>query len=148
MAVRDSTSGILTTYHHEGLQLVRLRKRLSTTDLTAGNQVLLYKFPDVAYMKADPGDLRVFFEDDLDTGATLQWDLGIGDSDGVIDTLMISNATTGRAANDVDSLDSTARAAFDLSGKYLIWNTDASGTTAGDVEFAFAYATNAILQSN
>lgn len=151
MAVRDSTSGILTTYHHEGLQLVRLRKNLSTADVTAGNQTLLYKFPDVAYMRASPGELRVFVEDEIDTNATptLSWDLGLGDSDGVIDTLMISNSIAGRNAAEVDELDSTLRAWFDLSGKYLVINIDANATPAGgQIELAFAYATNAILQSN
>lgn len=148
MAVRDA-SKVISTYHHEGLQLVHRRVALSVADLTAGNQVLLYKFPDTGAFPV-LGNLKVYIEDDLDTGATLVWSMGIGDSDGVVDTVLISGSIIGRAAGPtVDEMDANILLPLvDVGGKYLIWNTTGSGTTAGDIELAFMYASNVIKQSN
>ena len=69
------------------------------------------------------------------TYSSRDWDIGIGDSDGVIDTALIANSTIGQSSSGTDYLDAFA-APLDVSGKYLIFDvtTSATSAVAGTVE--------------
>jgi hypothetical protein len=82
---------------------------------------------------------------DMDAGALLVWDLGLGDSDGVLDTVLISGSTVGQAAGS-DFADNRYGAATNqwqaAEGKWLIWEITTAATAnglAGTFKLEFSY---------
>ncbi len=116
---------------------------IATTSIDeAGDDVLLFKFPPNSFIKAN--DLDVEF-DDLDTNGTptLVVDIGVGDSDGVIDTVIINNSTGPQTgADDVADASTAGNYWVDCSDKYLIMTvvTAAATAAAGDVTVRGTYA--------
>jgi hypothetical protein len=117
-----------------------------TDTTTATDAVLLYKFPDDsdAYIlygglfQTATGQDKVATEnlfrvdlDALDAGASLKWNMGFGDSDGVIDTNIIASSTVGQTAGKAYAKTAAALGGPDkVDGKYLIWRPTDSGTPA------------------
>jgi hypothetical protein len=124
-----------------GVDMARIKVKIPTTALDSNDeQVLLYKFPDDGdcfLVRGDVRDLRVNI-DTIDSGTSAVWDLGVGDSDGVIDTPLIANATAGQSTAGTDSLDA-AGDLLDVSGKYLIFDVTTAASTAvsGDIAVDF-----------
>jgi hypothetical protein len=139
---------------HQGMDHINIRVNVPTTALDSGDeQILLYKFPDDGdcwlfrggspaggtsnATTVVPGAGADFFVkvSTIDSGTSSVWDIGIGDSDGVIDTALIANSTIGQSTSGTDYLDAFA-APLDVSGKYLIFDVTTSATTAvaGTVE--------------
>lgn len=119
----------------------------ATTSLDdAGDDILLFLFPGspyTAYLPNSPSGLVVQMAD-LDTGsAAIKSDYGLGDDDGVIDTVLINDTTIAQAGG-ADQLDAN----LDLSpwitatGLYLIHTivTAAATAAAGDISFGGVYA--------
>jgi hypothetical protein len=110
------------------------------------DQVLLYKFPDdhdvyVLYgglFQTATGTNKVATEnlfrvdlDAIDGGASLKWNMGYGDSDGVIDTNIIASSTVGQTAGKAFAKSAAALGGPDkVDGKYLIWSVNGSDTPA------------------
>lgn len=124
-----------------GVDMCRIKVKLPTAALDSNDeQTLLYKFPDDGdcfLLRGDVRDLRVNI-DTIDTGSSIGWELGIGDSDGVIDTKLIDTGIVGRGASGADSLDA-AGDLLDVSGKYLIFDvtTAPASAVAGDIAVDF-----------
>lgn len=110
---------------------------LDSTD----EQVLLYQFATNPFGNECWLEHMIFNVDDLDGGATLVYDVGIGGEDGVIDTTLVSGSTTGQAGGTEVIID-YADLPVDVSGQFLILDvTTAAGTPqAGDVEVFGAFA--------
>lgn len=115
-----------------GSDFVYFQVNIPTAALdSADEQILLFKFPDdgdVFLQRGNVGDLHVAIST-IDSGTSATWDLGIGDSDGVIDTALIANATGGQTAAATDVLDAVG-APLDVSGKYLIFDVTTAAATA------------------
>jgi len=120
------------------------------TSATSDDSVLLYKFPaehdcfllvdgmwanSTTTTTGTQNNFRVIV-DDLDGGASLSWNMGIGDSDGVIDQGIITSSTVGQAAGTAYATNSTVVAApyLDVTNKYLIWKPTTAGTPATAAE--------------
>jgi hypothetical protein len=121
-------------------------------DLDATGQILLLKFPDVAFLRNSVGEVGIYFVDDGDTGATLAWDLDITDSDGVSDYALIAASTKGRAANETAEsalVEAAGAGAYiDVGGKYLSLDITGVGTnTACTTQVRARYTQNVIKQA-
>ena len=118
----------------------------------AGDDTLCFLFPSEAYL--DVQSLHIDC-DDLDSHATptIVFDVGIGDSDGVIDTVLINDSAAGQtgAFDDADSAPGGTLAAkyLDVSNKYLILTivTAAATDAAGGVKFNFQWSKNLVPTS-
>lgn len=108
---------------------------------SADEQVLLYQFPTNPFENETWLRDCILGVDDLDGGAGLVFDVGLGDEDGVIDTPLVTGSTAGQAGGTVVVLD-YADLPVDVSGLYLILDvTTASATpTAGAVEVFGSFA--------
>lgn len=115
-----------------GLDMARIKVNIPAAARDSNDeQILLYKFPDdgdVFLVRGDVGDLKVAI-DTIDAGTSAVWDLGVGDSDGVLDTTLIANATAGQSTAGTDALDA-AGFPLDVSGKYLILDVTTAPKTA------------------
>lgn len=115
---------------------------------SADEQVLVYQFANSPLGGEVWLTQCVLVSDDLDTNATptLVFDVGIGDSDGVLDTTLLSGSTAGQAGGTVVPLDPSAEAPVDVSGKFLIVDvtTAAATAAAGDIE-VFVTLANGVL---
>lgn len=124
-----------------GLTIEEITEALTTGDLDLNDTKLLYEFPAEAWLPWF--GLRIK-STDLDTGvAAVVLDFGIGDSDGVIDTTLISGSTIGQAGG-VDDTDATVAPWVDVSGKYLIVKVTTAPATAaaGTLTIGLAYTSN------
>jgi len=135
-----------------GIDYVNIQVNIPTTALDSGDeQILLYKFPDDGDVWLFRGGSNTttapvkgadFYAkiSDVDGATGLVWDLGLGDSDGVIDTALFTGATVGRAAG-TDYI-TTADNPLDVSGKYLIMDVTTAATTAaaGTIEIGMKVA--------
>jgi hypothetical protein len=129
---------------HSGLTPVWKRVNIQTTSLDdIGDDVLLVKMPDVAYVRNVAGAVT-YDVGTLDSHATplLAFSLGWGDVDGVIDKTL-------KTGIDEDDLGESATIAgektwYDVGGLYLIMSVTAAAATAaaGDVEVAFEYSSS------
>lgn len=114
---------------------------LATTNIdNADDGVVFYQFPSAAYL----WDLSVYATD-MDTNATptLVFDVGIGDSDGAVDTVLINDTTIGQGAGR-DDLDATVQKWVNCSSKYLMIDivTAAATAAAGTLTVSFIYTEN------
>lgn len=99
---------------------------------SADEQILLIKFPDdgdVFLLRDALTDLYIV-PSDMDTNGSplITFTLGIGDSDGVVDTALITDSQAARTGA-ADNLDAVG-APLDVSGKYLIFDVTAAAATA------------------
>lgn len=134
---------------NSGVIVDRVTVSVPTTALdSADEQVLLYQFANSPF----GGEVWLLGAtltlDDLDSGATpsLSADIGIGDSDGVVDTALVSGDTTGQAGGTVVAQDPGADVPVDVSGKFLIYDVTAAANAAqaGDIE-VFVTLANGVL---
>lgn len=125
----------------QGLTPVVFTRAFATTEIDNTNdQVLL--------TPVFPANSRLWLlgisSTDMDTNvsATLTLNIGVGDSDGTLDTTLISGSTVGQAGTS-DQMDATALPGLDVSGKYLIVDvgTAAATAAAGTLTVTFAYST-------
>ena len=140
---RNAAGGAAPRDFH-GIDWLHFKFNIPTTALdSADEQILMYKFPDDGdcwlfrggnSLDTDDGvpaigsDFSIALTD-LDDATSLVWNMGIGDVDGVVDTLLITGSTVGQAAG-VDYLDAIAEP-LDVTGKYLIFDvTTGAGTPA------------------
>jgi len=110
---------------------------------TAGDDVLLFKFPPNSYFDCHS---LLIYSTALDTSTeALRVDVGIGDVDGAIDSVLINDTATTAfpAVAGVDFCDATVTTKWlDSGGKYLIMSvvtgaaTAAAGTVAVEGLFA------------
>lgn len=117
---------------------------------TDDDSVLLLKFGPNTRLPVGPlgANALTIYWDDLDTNATetLDLDIGIGDSDGTLDTTLINSGTAWEDAGGPDYVDAAVAngtianaGMIDVSDKYLILHantkaaTPAAGTVAGTV---------------
>jgi hypothetical protein len=130
--------GNLQPRTHIGLTPVDITTELATTQTDhVDDNTNLFLFPDVAHLWSP-----IYVDiDDLDTGAGLQWDLVVEDTDGTNSVTLISNSTAGQAAGTDLSDDEQADLLRDVSGKYLRIEIDVVGATpvAGTFRVRFAY---------
>lgn len=124
---------------NSGVLVDRVTVTVPTTALdNADDSVLLYQFANSPFGGKVWLTGATLVLDDLDSSATpaLAADIGIGDSDGVVDTALVSGDTTGQAGGTVVAQDPGADAPVDVSGKFLIFDvTTAAGTAqAGDID--------------
>jgi hypothetical protein len=114
-----------------GVDLLMFDVEIPTTALDSNDeQVLLYKFPDDGdcfLLRGEVGDFIVDF-DDMDSATSLVVTIGVGDSDGVVDTSLIAGSTAGQTGA-VDLLDSGGAIPLDVTGKYLIFDVTAAAGT-------------------
>lgn len=116
--VVDASEGSVKRTHHAGVNPVDHTATIATTSLDeAGDDVLLVKFPPGAML--DVYSLVCDFSD-MDTGGTpaLVSDIGVCDSDGVIDTVLINDSAAGQTGA-VDDADTPAARWVDVGDKYL-----------------------------
>jgi hypothetical protein len=104
--------------------------------------------PTVAYIKNAAG-VFVARWTDLDTNAveTLDFDLGFGGSDGVLDFTFINNGTASEDAGVAENAQLAAQDPWiDVGGLYLIMEVIAVAATpaAGTVQVGFEYTQNVI----
>jgi hypothetical protein len=148
MAVVDATDGVVYPNLSPGVTPFLATVTIATTSLNStDDDVLLFKFPDPAYLVLSslwvkPSDM------DSDGTPALQVDYGIGDSDGVIDTVLIADSAAPQtgAADVVDAGLTTVSGLVDVGGKYLIQTvkTAASTAAAGTVSVGGLFATNLV----
>lgn len=116
---------------HAGITPALHEVGVLTTDIdNADDAVVLYFFGEEEAWLSRLG-VEVA---DLDGGAGLVYNVGIGDSDGVVDTVLISGSTSGQAGgSDAATLD----VPVDVTGKFLIFDTTTAAITpaAGDLTF-------------
>lgn len=131
------TSDSQAEMFNSGITPVHHTVTIPTTALDSNDeQVLLYLFPT----PVDSGEVlltRCLFNiDDLDGATSLTYDVGLADSDGVLDTTIVSGATTGQSAGVLAVVDPSSDFPVTATGKYLTVDvTAASGTPAsGDIE--------------
>lgn len=136
-----------------GVDLLMFEVEVPTTALdSADEQVLLLKFPDDGdcfLLRGGTGDF-VIGSDTLDSGALLTITYGVGDSDGVVDTALITGSTAARTGAD-DFLDSgSVGTPVDVTGKYLIADVTAaaSGAAAGGIRVYAKVAFGKKLESD
>jgi hypothetical protein len=146
MAVVDATDGVVYPNLSPGVTPFLATVTIATTSLNStDDDVLLFKFPDPAYLVLSSLWVK---PSDMDTGTNLQADYGIGDSDGVIDTVLIANSAAGQtgAADIVDAGLTTVSGLVDVGGKYLIQTikTAAETAAAGTVSVGGLFATNLV----
>lgn len=108
-----------------------------TEALDSGDeQVLLYPFPE----SLEGGEVwlerLISNVDDLDSSATpaLVYDVGVGDSDGVVDTSFVTGSTTGQAGGAEVIVDD-GDVPTDVSGKFLILDVTTAAATAAEGDF-------------
>jgi hypothetical protein len=131
---------------HVGLTPVWKRVNIATTSTDdIGDAVLLFKFPETAYFKNTAGSL--YFLSGLHDSGTPSWeaDLGFGDSDGTVDTVLVSTLDESGGAKDEGEnvLVADAGPWIDVGGKYLILETTAAssvGRAAADFVVGFDFA--------
>ena len=118
--------------------LEHIQLQLTAAEAGATGTFRVKDFPNYSSLLSGTGDLQVAVSD-IDSATALVWDLGIGDSDEVIDTTIISGSTVGRSAG-VDENDAAA-APIDVSEKSLIFEiTTGAGTgVAGTVDLYFRH---------
>lgn len=146
MAVVDATDGVIIPNLSPGVTPFLATVTVATTSLNStDDDVLLFKFPDPAYLVLSSLWVK---PSDMDTGTQLQCDYGIGDSDGVIDTVLIADSAAGQsgAADIVDAALTTVAGLVDVGGKYLIQTvkTAAQTAAAGTVSVGGLFATNLV----
>lgn len=109
---------------------------------SADEQVLLYPFPESLAGGEVWLERLILNVDDLDSGvAALVFDVGVGDSDGVLDTTLVTGSTAGQAGG-VEVVVDDGDVPTDVSGKFLILDVTAAAATAaeGDVEVFGSFA--------
>lgn len=108
---------------------------------SSDEQVLLYQFATNPFGNESWLENCILTVDDLDGGVTLVFDVGIGDEDGVVDTVLVSGSTAGQAGGTVVVID-YADFPVDVSGKFLILDVTTAAATpaAGDVEVFGGFA--------
>lgn len=144
-SVVNSTTSDFPTYHHFGAVPIDKTVAVATTSIDeAGDDVLLFKFPENAFLPGSWLSVQVTASD-MDTNGTptLVMDFGIGDSDGVIDTVLINDSAIGQAGG-LDFTDATAADWVDVGGKYFIMTvvTAAATAAAGTLALAGVYFVN------
>jgi hypothetical protein len=127
---------------HVGLTPVFKTVEVQTTSVDEVNDaVLLYEFPAVAFVRNVAGAVT-YDIGTLDSNGTPTWaaSLGIGDSDGVLDTTL----KTGIDEDDLGESDAVSggNAWLDVGGKFLILRTTTAAATAAaaDVSVGFEFA--------
>lgn len=108
---------------------------------SADEQVLLYQFATNPFGNECWLENCILSVEDLDGGAGLVFDVGLGDEDGVIDTVLVTGSTAGQAGGTEVVID-YADLPVDVSGLFLILDvtTAAVTPTAGDVEVFGGFA--------
>lgn len=109
---------------------------------SADEQVLLYPFPESLAGGEVWLERLILNVDDLDSGvAALVFDVGVGDSDGVLDTTLVTGSTAGQAGG-VEVVVDDGDVPTDVSGKFLILDVTTAAATAveGDVEVFGSFA--------
>ena len=124
---------------HVGLTPVDNQVDLAAADLVNGDSFLVYKFPKENCLLWTA--LAAFYVEELDSNVspTGTLDIGIGDSDGVIDTLLYTtDYDLGTAAAWLAS--TGADPVVDVSDKYLIITFTAAMATAAAGAFRYVMA--------
>ena len=117
----------------------------TATDHADDSILLSGQLPPVAYIKNQAGAFVARWAD-LDSSTGLDFDLGFGDVDGVLNLTLINNGTT--ASQSVGVAESAQLAAtdpwIDIGGLYVIMEIIAAATTsvAGVVQVGFEYTQN------
>lgn len=116
---------------------------------SADEQVLLYQVPESSFEGEVWLQQVVMNVDDLDGGAGLVFDVGLGDSDGVLDTTLVTGSTTGQAGGVEVVLD-FADLPVEAAGKYLIVDVTTAAVTpqAGDIEVFGEFAAGVLSRSD
>jgi hypothetical protein len=128
---------------HVGLTPVYKTVTIATTSTDdIGDAVLLFKFPEVAYFK-NAAETLIYISGAHDSG-TPTWDaeLGFGDSDGTVDTVLVANLDEGDTATG-SAVVSGSDPWIDVGGKYLILETNTAssvGRAAADFRVGFEFA--------
>ena len=120
-------------------------------DLDATGQILLYQFPEVAFLRNVAGEVNTFFAEAA--GGSFVGNLHISGSDGVndyTDILLPSVTATANAADASDQMTGEAGlgAFIDVGGKYITLNITTVGTnTACTVQLGVKYSQNVIKKA-
>lgn len=143
--VVDATTSDFVTRQHFGAVPFDKTVTIATTSIDeAGDDVLLFQFPEGAMLPGFWLPVQVT-PSDMDTHATptLVLDFGIADSDGVIDTVLINDSTGGQTGT-IDYTDSGVADWIDVGGKYFGMTvvTAAATAAAGTVGIAGVYFIN------
>lgn len=140
-SVVNATDGVIVPNQTPGVTPFKVTATIATTSLDdVGDDVLLFAFPANSYFLTSS---LVFHPSDMDTGTNLVFDVGIGDSDGVIDTVLINDNAGGQTGTVAFADEVTTGEGFvDCGGKYLICSvvTAAQTAAAGTIEVAGLYA--------
>ena len=133
-----------------GTHPVWISASIATTQIDHNDDSILLAgpMPDVAYIKNAPG-VFVARWTDLDTNATetLDFDLGFGGSDGVLDHTFINNGTASEDAGVAASAQIAARDPWiDIGGLYVIMEVIVKAATpdTGTVQVGFEYTQNVL----
>jgi hypothetical protein len=115
-------------------------------DLDATGQILLYQFPEVAFLPNRAGAVRFYLTDA--PGGSFAAGIDLTDSDGVADVELFANAAIAQ-----DAMKSSAAAAsedvyIDVGGKYITLDISVVGTnTACTASLAVEYTQNVVKKA-
>lgn len=115
-------------------------------DTDALGQILLYKFPDVAFLPNRAGSVSLFCVDV--PGAAFAGAVELSDSDGVTDAVLVANGTIAQDQIDNSAAVGAEGAYLDVGGKYIVLDITAVGTnTACTVQLAVEYTQNVVKKA-
>lgn len=140
--VQNATDGVIFPQAVQGLVPFKTTVTIPTTSIDdIGDDVLICKFPEGVYLYTPS---LLVQPSDMDTNGTptLGLDFGFGDSDGVIDTVLINDSVAARTGV-ADEVDTGITDRFsDCGGKYFIMSvvTAAATAAAGTLEVEGLYA--------
>jgi hypothetical protein len=133
-----------------GTHPIWISATIATTHIDHNDDSILMgvPLPDVAYIRNAAG-VFVARWTDLDTNAveTLDFDLGFGGSDGVLDYTFINNGTASEDTGVAENSQLTAQDPWiSIGGLYVIMEviTAAATPAAGTVQIGFEYTENVI----
>ena len=115
-------------------------------DTDATGQILLYKFPDVAFLPYRAGSVSLFCVDA--PGGSFAGALELSDSDGVTDAVLVAAGTVVADQIDTSAAVAAEGAFLDVGGKYIVFDITVVGTsTACTMQLAIEYTQNVIKKA-